>query len=66
MLGMEGRVMCLTELSSNLLHYLLLERANSTGQGNDHIKYRHDLAKENIGSLLNQSEFYESLKVTIY
>ena len=46
--------MCQTELSSDLLHYLLLERANSTGQVNDHIRYRHDLVIENRGSLLNQ------------
>ena len=66
MLGMRGRVMCLTELSSNLLHYLLLEGANSTRQGNDHIRYRLDLAMENRGSLENQSELYKDFfKVTI-
>ena len=46
--------MCPTELSSNLLHYLLLERANSTGQVNDHIRYRHDWGIEKRDSLLNQ------------
>ena len=46
--------MCQTELSSYWLHYLLFERANSTGQGNDHIKYKQDFVIENLGSLVNQ------------
>ena len=39
--GVEGNVP--QELSNNLPHYLQLERANSTRQGNDHIQDRHGL-----------------------